>query len=379
MASRYSASTASSGRSPGDRNVRILCLLAVLLLPSATSAQASDPADEFASFDRFLGEFREDNSVPALSAVIVRDGQIAWEGYYGWADDEGEVPTSADTTYKIASTTKPIAATAVVAEALAGGLSLDLPMSADEGFADTCEWLSQSPIPFGSGSEDRYGNAVAAMDCAKPLTLSQMLDMRANGDAFVYNPIAYARIDRAILGAGGRDLRAIVRDRVAEPAGMRDVALGWRDPEGGDALRFLAPPFHPVDGRLVKQVLPDDDFRAAAGIIASPRQIAAFDIAFDAGALVPPVMIRELVEAEISPLGDYRRGWWLEDWQGQRLMWHSGWNEKKGSALYLKVPDKHLTLIVLANTEAIWWGNSLVKAEVAESPIARRFLEQFAS
>lgn len=359
--------------------MRILCLLAVLLLPSATSAQASDPADEFASFDRFLGEFREDNSVPALSAVIVRDGQIAWEGYYGWADDEGEVPTSADTTYKIASTTKPIAATAVVAEALAGGLSLDLPMSADEGFADTCEWLSQSPIPFGSGSEDRYGNAVAAMDCAKPLTLSQMLDMRANGDAFVYNPIAYARIDRAILGAGGRDLRAIVRDRVAEPAGMRDVALGWRDPEGGDALRFLAPPFHPVDGRLVKQVLPDDDFRAAAGIIASPRQIAAFDIAFDAGALIPPVMIRELVEAEIGSLGDYRRGWWLEDWQGQRLMWHSGWNEKKGSALYLKVPDKHLTLIVLANTEAIWWRNSLVKAEVAESPIARRFLEQFAS
>ena len=113
--------------------MRILCLLAVLLLPSATSAQASDPADEFASFDRFLGEFREDNSVPALSAVIVRDGQIAWEGYYGWADDEGEVATSADTTYKIASTTKPIAAMAILAEALAGGLSLDLPMRADEG------------------------------------------------------------------------------------------------------------------------------------------------------------------------------------------------------------------------------------------------------
>ena len=90
--------------------MRFLCLLALLLLPSVTLAQASDPVDEFASFDRFLAEFREENSVPALSAVIVRDGQIAWEGYYGWADDEGEVATSADTTYKIASTTKPIAA-----------------------------------------------------------------------------------------------------------------------------------------------------------------------------------------------------------------------------------------------------------------------------
>ena len=91
-----------------------------------------------------------------------------------------------------------------------------------------------------------------------------------------------------------------------------------------------------------------------------------------------PALIRELVEAEIGPLGDYRRGWFLEDWNGQRLLWHSGWNEQKGSALYLKVPGKRLTLIVLANTEAIWWDNSLVKAEVAESPIARRFLEEYA-
>ena len=75
--------------------MRFLCLLALLLLPSVTLAQASDPVDEFASFDRFLAEFREENSVPALSAVIVRDGQIAWEGYYGWADDEGELPLAA--------------------------------------------------------------------------------------------------------------------------------------------------------------------------------------------------------------------------------------------------------------------------------------------
>ena len=105
--------------------------------------------------------------------------------------------------------------------------------------------------------------------------------------------------------------------------------------------------------------------------------MAAFDIAFDDGKLIPRALVDELVATEIGPLGDYRRGWFLEDWSGQRLMWHSGWNEKKGSALYLKVPAKNLTLIVLANTEAIWWSNSLVKAEVVESPIAKRFLETF--
>ena len=42
------------------------------------------------------------------------------------------------------------------------------------------------------------------------------------------------------------------------------------------------------------------------------------------------------------------------------------------------MPGKRLTLIVLAITEAVWWDNSLVKAEVAESPIAQRFLDEFA-
>lgn len=358
--------------------MRFLVLLGLLLVP-ALAVQASEPEDGFAAFDRFLAEFRKESGTPALSAVIVRDGRIEWEGYYGTYDDEGDLPTVPETTYKIASVTKPIAATAILAEDAETGHLLDTPMAKDRGWAELCEYfVANTPIPFMAGGEDRHGNPVAPMDCAKPTTLSNMLDMRANGEAFVYNPIAFARIDRAISGAGGRDLRAIVRERVASPAGMKDTALGWRDPEGGAALRYLAEPFHLVEGRVVKQPLPDDDFRAAAGIIASPRAIAAFDIALDSGAVIPTRMLRDLAEGEIAELGDYRAGWFLEDWNGQRLMWHSGWNEKQYSALYLKVPAKRLTLIVLANTEAIWWGNSLVKAEVVESEIARRFLEGFA-
>ncbi|WP_298466101.1 serine hydrolase domain-containing protein [uncultured Erythrobacter sp.] len=342
---------------------------------------------DFESFAEFLEQFRKDSGTPALSAVIVKDGDILWEGYFGTYDDEGDLPTQAETTYKIASVTKPIASTAILAEMAAEDLPLDTPMSADGGWKELCEYFITTPIPFMSGGEDKHGNSIAPMDCERPTTVIDMLRMRANGADFVYNPIAFARIDRAITGAGGRDLRTIVRERVATPSGMQDTALGWRDPDGGAALRYLAEPFHVIDGRAVKQPLPDDDFRAAAGIIASPRSIAAFDIAFDTGGLLfgpdepevgPGGILDKFIADPIGPLGDYRFGWFLEDWEGQRLMWHSGWNEKQYSALYLKVPAKRLTLIVMANTEAVWWGNSVVKAEVVESPIARRFLESFA-
>lgn len=360
-------------------------LLALAALIAAAPLAADEP--EYNEFGEFLEEFRENTGTPSLSAVIVRDGSIVWESYLGTYDDEGELPTRPETTYKIASVTKPIAATAILAEAAAEELSLSTPMTEDDGWTELCEFFVTTSIPFMSGGEDRHGNTIAPMDCERPTELIDMLRMRANGKAFVYNPIAFARIDRVISGAGGRDLRTIVRERVADPSGMKDTALGWRDPQGGAALRFLAEPFHVIDGRAVKQPLPDDDFRAAAGIITNPRAVAAFDIAFDTGRLLfgpdePQLQagsfLEKFVTDPIPPLGDYRQGWFLEDWEGHRLMWHSGWNEKQYSALYLKVPAKRLTLIVMANTEAVWWGNSVVKAEVIESQIARKFLESFA-
>ena len=350
-----------------------------LALLATSPALATEP--DYDAFGAFLEEFRKESSTPSLSAVIVKDQEIAWEGYFGTYDDEGELPTRAETTYKSASVTKPIVATALISEAAQGGLRLDTPMSADDGWSELCTFFTtRTQVPFMVGGADRLGNTIAPMQCDKPTTLGDMLNMRANGEAFVYNPIAFARIDRALGGAGFRNMREIVRERVLDLSlETFDIALGWRDPKGGSALRFLAEPFHLEDGRLVKQPLPDDDFRAAAGIIASPKSVAEFDIAFDAGKIILPEGRREsLVSASIGPLGDYRDGWFLEDWNGKRLMWHSGWNEKQYSALYLKVPEERLTLILMANTEAVWWSNSLVKAEVVQSPIAAKFLETFA-
>ncbi|MEX0341921.1 MAG: serine hydrolase domain-containing protein [Erythrobacter sp.] len=341
--------------------------------PVQASAQ-----DEFAEFEVFLEQYRKDNRTPSMSAAIVRDGAIVWEAYMGVSDDEGDVPTAAGTSYFIASVTKPLAATAILLEAEAGGLDLSLPMSSDEGWGRTCDWLSSSQIPYGAGGTDSFGNSFPAMDCAKQTTLEGMLDMRANGDAFVYNPIAYARIDRAIEGAGGRALRDIVRERVAERSGMSDVALGWRDPQGGAALRYLAPPFTVTENGPEKAPLFDDDFRAAAGILASVRDLAAFEIAYEGGELVSDAEREDLISRELPELGDYRHGWWLSDWQGKRLQWHSGWEPGKYSAMYLKVPEQDLALIVLANTELIWWGNSVVRAGIEDSPVAKRFLEEFA-
>ncbi len=338
-------------------------------------------ASETAEFDAFLQAFRKKHTIPALTAVIVSNGAIVWEKAYGFADDEGEIPATIDTTFSIASVTKPIAATAILREVDAGRTNLDVPMTADREWLETCRWLASTSIPFGGGGKDAHGADIAKVNCDRKLTLADILNMRVNGPAgsgFVYNPISFARIDRIIEGAGGRPLRQIVRENVVAPSGMRDVALGWRDPDGGAALRLLAFPFVIKDGKPTVNAFGDDDFRAAGGIKASARQIAQFDIALDSGKLLSPAWQKRLLAGQApGPRGDYRWGWFVQDWKGHRLMWHSGWDEGRYSALYLKAPAERMTLIVLANTEGLWWGNSLVRAEVEQSPVAAKFLDLF--
>lgn len=357
-------------------------LLLILCVGGPARAAEEESIDRFESFGQFLADFRKEKSIRALTAVIVENGEVRWEQAFGTSDDEGDIPATMDTTFSIASVTKPIAATAILRESLAGRLSLELPLSAHEGWEGFCSWFAGSGIPFGSGGVDTDGTSIAPVRCDPAPHLAEILNMRANGAAdgpFVYNPMAYARIDRAIEASGGRALRDILRDNILTPAGMSDVALGWQDPDGGSALRLLAPPFTVrEDGSDEKATFADDDLRAAAGIIASARHIARFDRALDRGGLLPADWVDRITKGPPPPAkGDYRWGWFVQDWNGQRLVWHSGWEPDRYSAIYLKVPDKRLSLIVLANNENLWWGNPLTGAVVEGSPVAARFLELF--
>ncbi|MEO1043847.1 MAG: serine hydrolase domain-containing protein [Pseudomonadota bacterium] len=359
------------------------CILALAaMLPSPSMAQPDDEVadtEEARQFEQFLRDFAEQRSAPALAAMVLHKGRPVASAMLGYFDDEGELPTTEQTVFGIASVTKPITAAAMLRGADAGLLSLDTPLKAHPGFDGLCAWLGSSEIPFGGGATTADGSTIAPVACDRELTVRDALNMRVNGtgERYVYNPIIYARIDRALESAGLASFRDMVRQQAVLPAGMEHTALGRRDPESGQALQRLAEPFRLEQGRLVKASLPDDDFRAAAGIYTSVEQLARFDRAVDGG-LIPQPYSEEIFKKPVGPDGDYRWGWHVQNWQGMRLVWHSGWEPEKYSALYLKVPDRSLTLIVLANTEAIWWGNPLNRTQVENSAIAAEFLRLYA-
>jgi hypothetical protein len=60
------------------------------------------------------------------------------------------------------------------------------------------------------------------------------------------------------------------------------------------------------------------------------------------------------------------------------VAWHYGWFPPTVSALYLKLPDRGLTFILLSNSDLLSYGMSWTAEGIRASPFARLFLDMVA-
>lgn len=74
-------------------------------------------------------EIFEDNELMGMSILFIHDGKTVWEGYFGLADFERQIPISEKSKYRIASISKMFAATALLQLWEAGRVDLDTDVS----------------------------------------------------------------------------------------------------------------------------------------------------------------------------------------------------------------------------------------------------------
>jgi hypothetical protein len=67
----------------------------------------------------------------------------------------------------------------------------------------------------------------------------------------------------------------------------------------------------------------------------------------------------------------------VQTYNGQRLVWHFGLITDSYSSLILKVPEKKLTLILLANSDGLSAPFNLAQGDVTKSVFALSFLRLF--
>ena len=371
--------------------IRAILSAAAIALPLAAAAQAppSTDAARVEAFREVVKAYRAEHRVLSFSWAIAKgDRIIAAEGI-GWQDHDAEEKTTADTSYLVASITKTFSAATLIAMDADGIIDLDDDFTKLSDWKGRCNWLSSSGIVFGGGVKLDDDYVPPKIDCSAKLTLRDVLQMRVLGKPgtnFLYNPIVYGRLANWIEEQTGKPFDYWVRRYVIDKAGLKDVAAGWRDTQGGLALVNLAPPFKHVppevdEDQLEPSPLPNPEMNASSGIIASARGLALYSIALDHERILPRRLLTAMWTPAVDPDGreaGYAYGWWTQRWHGQRVFWHGGWWPDAYAGLLLKVPDKKLTLVLQGNTDGLNWGNRLYVAEVEKSPLALKFLELFA-
>lgn len=354
------------------RAVATLSIIVVLatMRASGQDTPAFTPFGIIPVLDVYLESLQQQAGIPGMSAALVREGEIVWQKGYGFKNLSTREPATDITPYLVGDMSGTLAAVLLLQCVEQRRMDLDVPLR-------------------------RYQLAMSEPD----VTLRQLLSHTysdPSAEPFLYNPERYAQLTGVMEWcARGQPYRKSVAHRIIRAAGMVDSAPGLdlRDPQlelpqelwdpteierYRAVLRRIAVPYR-VDGRGRTQPteLPAISMTAADGLVSTVRDLAKLDGALDARGLLRD----ETLNAAWTPVIGHRGrhvpmglGWFVQTHRGQRIVWHFGYIPNAYSSLIVKVPERNLTLILLANSDGLSASFQLQRGDVTRSLFATVFL-----
>ena len=361
-------------------------LLPVLLLVYASGARSEITRSEgldtstqdeqrLARFEKQADELRTLLKIPGMSAVIVKDQKVLWVKGFGFADFENRIPATPDTLYSIASLTKTFAATLIMQLVEQGKLDLDEPVS--------------------HYSTDFKNDSVKIKHL-----ISHTSNGPPPGDHYEYDGDRYNYLTPVIEKKTGKPFREVMVETFLDPLQMAssvpghtvvDEADKWEPVLGRDNLKRYASDLSRLsqpytlygDSEIVHVPYPPKKFfGAAAGLLSTVLDLAKFDIAIDRHQFLKKETQEKAWTNFVSNRGQrlpHGLGWFVTDYGGIKLIWHYGHWGTGFSAIYLKVPEKNLSLVMLANSEALADHQFQVREDITNNVFACNFLRLFVS
>jgi CubicO group peptidase (beta-lactamase class C family) len=263
--------------------------------------------------------------------------------------------------YRIASISKPIAATAVMQLVERGVVSLDDPVQRfvpafprkPQGEVRLHHLLSHTAgIRHYKGREmesrERYADVASAVRIFgnDPLQF-------APGTKYLYSTYGYNLLAGVVERASGLSYEQYLHERIFQPAGMTATAL-----EHPDAiLRFRARQYtrNGREGPLRNAPYVDLSNKwAGGGVVSTVLDLARFDIALNEGRLLTPGTLARMYTSTRLTSGQatgYGLGWMVvRDARGRTWVAHSG-GATGGTTYLLRRPESRTSVALLSNVD----------------------------
>lgn len=305
-----------------SRPVDLAVAAVSLLLVSACTSTAPAPrgelsSDEKARLDAFAADLetlRALPGIPGLSAAVIRDGTLEWSVELGTKTRAASLP--------IGGLTEGL--TAVVALRLEdrGKLRLDAPVvDLDPSFTGPRTVLVRHLLSHTSEETP--------------------------GMTFQYESAEFARLTGILENVSGRKFADLLEEEVFRPAHLRSTRA-------------------------------TSELSAATGLTSNVRDLARLETALRGNLLLAREPLRRMTSPTFMPTGflPYGLGWFVSWSAGERMVWAFG-ESSEASALFFRLPDRGLALILLAEGPGLCAPFRLRYGNPLRSPFVLAFLSRF--
>ena len=301
--------------------------------------------ENIADFEKDLEALRNRYHIPSLAIGIVNEKNLIVRGGLGYADIEKQIKPDENTVYHLASITKTFGSIILMQLVEQGKISLDDPIS-KYGINLGGRWGSDSRIKVKHLlTHTASGNWVNGF---KP------------GYSFRYNGAWYGELGKVIEKGSGESFGELLMKNIITPLHMTNTVPSTDDTvnfnlTGYSKDSFMAKVAKPYNwqGKKIAPIKMNYGFNPAAGIMSSVADLAKYSIAIDEKKFLNPETWEKIFTPYVTPKGktiQYGLGWFVKDYKGLKIVWHTGWWYGY-STLLIKIPEKDLTFIILANSQ----------------------------
>ncbi|WP_165806686.1 serine hydrolase domain-containing protein [Chitinophaga parva] len=313
-----------------------------------------------------LEALRQQLKIPGMAVAVQRGDTVLLAEGLGYADLDRHIKVTPQTAFGVASIGKTFTSTLVMQLVEAGKLRLD-------------DRVSQ------------YGVYPGNPD----ITVRELLTHTSEGIPgtwYQYNGSRFGMLGPVLEKITGMPFYALLMERIIMPLQMTasappiplDQYYDYRKTNPAVTPFFDTAFFHATrpyeldnQGHIVKGQ--PFSFGAFGGLVTTVADLLKYGAAIDRHQFVSAATQAEIFTANRTSTGvitPYGLGWFVQPYRGDTFYWHYGQSSGQ-SALFIKVPARELTLVVLCNTDKLSQPFPLGDGDLLMSPVGQLFYRSF--
>jgi CubicO group peptidase (beta-lactamase class C family) len=361
-------------------------LFTAMIVTSAPVFSAPDSTtDRLKNLDELIQKAKDAFDIPSgTSIAIVKDDRIVYQGAFGYADIKGNRLVTDDTSFYIASSTKPFFALATLLKEHEGAISENTSLQAlfpglKFAYIDaekvTVKHLLTHTMGFDNSPMELATAYTGLHDyqLRRQLVAASYPDEESALDNYRYSNIGYNVVSVWFDQQYPQGWQNVLQQAVFSPLEMKHTSAIMSDVEQ-PGWSIAEPYFYFSDDKNEKLYLSkkDNTMHAAGGMVASAHDIGRFLIAqlnagkVDGKQVFPAAVIHKSQQQQTSfkqQYGDYERfgyawGWNLNLYKD--LVMHSHFGGFAGTSAHISyVLEKDIGVVVINNEGSLYGNKSL--------------------